>query len=113
MRSQPDAAEPRDDEPVTLKEACRLFFGGRLSPSSLRTEASKGRLQIMRIAGKDFVTRQAIEDMKIACIRPPPPVSSSRRAIAGQSPAGDDLERARETLRRIKEEARMGPKGRK
>lgn len=38
-----------DDEPVTLAEACRLFFGGRLSPSALRIEAAKGNLDIMQI----------------------------------------------------------------
>lgn len=58
------------DEPVTLAEACRLFFGGRLSPSSLRTEAAKGRLVITQIARKDFVTRRAIGEMMIACRRP-------------------------------------------
>ncbi|WP_210200201.1 hypothetical protein [Mesorhizobium carmichaelinearum] len=58
------------DEPVTLAEACRLFFGGRLSPSALRTEAAKGRLTITQIARKDFVTRRAIEEMMVACRRP-------------------------------------------
>jgi hypothetical protein len=59
-----------DDEPVTLAEACRLFFGDRLSPSALRTEAAKGNLDIMQIARKDFVTRRAIEEMKFRCTRP-------------------------------------------
>ncbi|RWC32851.1 MAG: hypothetical protein EOS54_31750 [Mesorhizobium sp.] len=58
------------DEPVTLVEACRLFFGGRLSPSALRTEAAKGRLVITQIARKDFVTRRAVEEMMVACRRP-------------------------------------------
>lgn len=58
-----------DDEPVTLAEACRLFFGGRLSPSALRTEAAKGNLEIIQIARKDFVTKRAIEDMKRACTK--------------------------------------------
>ena len=59
-----------DDEPVTLAEACRTFFGGRLSPSALRTEAAKGNLVIMQIARKDFVTRRAIEEMKQKCRAP-------------------------------------------
>lgn len=61
------AVEIGDDEPVTLAEACNLFFGGRLTPSALRTEAAKGNLDIIQIARKDFVTRRAIEEMKERC----------------------------------------------
>ncbi|EJK83565.1 hypothetical protein [Rhizobium sp. AP16] len=58
-----------DDEPVTLAEACSIFFRGRLTKSALRTEARKGNLEILQIAGKDFVTRNAIERMKEKCLR--------------------------------------------
>jgi hypothetical protein len=76
-----------DDEPVTLAEACRLFFGGRLTPSALRTEADKGNLRIMQIARKDFVTRAAIEEMKERCLRSPSrPVSGSAPSDAGTEP---------------------------
>lgn len=57
-----------DDEPVTLAEACKLFFGGRLTKSALRTEARKGNLEVLMIAGKAFVTRNAIERMKERCL---------------------------------------------
>lgn len=57
-----------DDDPVTLAEACDMFFGGRLTPSALRTEAAKGNLDIIQIARKDFVTRRAIEEMKAKCL---------------------------------------------
>ncbi|TAN19679.1 MAG: hypothetical protein EPN45_00630 [Rhizobiaceae bacterium] len=59
-----------ENEPVTLREACRLFFGNRISPSALRTEAAKGNLVITQIARKDFVTRRDIEEMKQRCRRP-------------------------------------------
>lgn len=55
------------NELMTLKEACELVFRGNLSPSSLRTEAAKGRLVLTQIARKDFVTRQALNDMIEAC----------------------------------------------
>ena len=58
-----------DDEPVTLREACQLFFKGRLTPSALRREAGRGNLNIIQIARKDFVTRRAIEEMKQLCLR--------------------------------------------
>lgn len=75
-----------EDEPVTLREACRLFFGGRLSPSALRTEAAKGNLEIIQIARKDFVTKRAIEDMKRACTRRPTAAPTSAPANSTARP---------------------------
>ena len=56
-----------DDDPVTLDEACRLFFRGVLTKSSLRTESRKGNLEIIRIANKDFVTRKGVKRMIEKC----------------------------------------------
>jgi hypothetical protein len=54
--------------PMRLDEAVRECFpGGGITVSSLRTEHRKGRLVIERIAGKDCVTRAAIEDMRRKC----------------------------------------------
>jgi len=55
-------------DPVPLSEAVRLFFpAGGVTVSALRTEARKGRLAIERIAGKDFVTKAAIDQMREKC----------------------------------------------
>lgn len=59
-----------DDDLVTLSEACDLFFGGRLTKSSLRLEASRGNLEIIRIANKDFVTRNGVRQMIDRCRLP-------------------------------------------
>ena len=59
-----------DDDLVTLAEACDLFFSGRLTKSSLRREASRGNLEIIRIANKDFVTRNGIRMMIDRCRLP-------------------------------------------
>lgn len=56
-----------DDEPIPLAEAARLFFRGRLTKSALRTEAKKGNLELIRIANKDFVTRNGITRMIEKC----------------------------------------------
>ncbi|MHC1547800.1 hypothetical protein [Phyllobacterium sp. K27] len=56
---------------MTLKEACEKIFRGQLTPSALRTEASKGNLEIIQIARKDFVTREAIRAMVEKCRRKP------------------------------------------
>ncbi|TKT58317.1 hypothetical protein FDR95_11955 [Rhizobiaceae bacterium LC148] len=56
-----------DDDPIPLADAARLFFHGRLTKSSLRTEAGKGNLEIIQIANKDFVTRNGIKRMIEKC----------------------------------------------
>lgn len=56
-----------DDDPVKLDDACRLFFHGILTKSALRTEARNGNLEIIRIAGKDFVTRNGVKRMIEKC----------------------------------------------
>lgn len=56
-----------DDEPIPLAEAAELFFRGRLTKSSLRTEARKGNLEIIQIANRDFVTRNGINRMIEKC----------------------------------------------
>ncbi len=53
------------DTPVPLAKAVERFFSdGGVTVSSLRTEAKNGNLAIMRIAGKDFVTEQAVNELK-------------------------------------------------
>ena len=60
------AAQP--DTPLRLEQAVKLAFPfGGMTVSGLRREAAKGRLVIERIAGKDFVTLQAINDMRARC----------------------------------------------
>lgn len=61
------ADEIGEDEPVRLDVACRLFFGGAIKPTSLRTECAKGNLEIIQIARKDFVTKRGISAMKQKC----------------------------------------------
>lgn len=56
-----------DDELISLAEAAKVFFRGRLTKSSLQTEARKGNLEIIRIANKDFVTRNGINRMIEKC----------------------------------------------
>jgi hypothetical protein len=71
-----------DDEPITLAEACRVFFRGQLTKSSLRTEARKGNLEIIQIANKDFVTRNGIKRMIDKCRKSENPQGSG----SGQTP---------------------------
>ena len=64
--------------PMRLAHAVEIAFPhGGLTVSGLRKEATKGRLVIERIAGKDFVTLTAIDDMRAACRNPAPKRSPS------------------------------------
>lgn len=48
----------------------RLIKGGVVfgyPVSALRTEARKGRLALIRVAGKDFVSQEAIREMERLC----------------------------------------------
>jgi hypothetical protein len=56
------------DIPLRLDRAVKLAFPfGGMAVSGLRREAAKGRLVIERIAGKDFVTLRAINEMRVLC----------------------------------------------
>lgn len=50
--------------PLRLEDAVRLAFpAGGMTVSGLRTEKRKGNLVVMMLAGKEFTTLAAIEDM--------------------------------------------------
>src|SRR5262249_36420325 len=74
------------DTPLRLADAVRLAFPlGGMTVSGLRQEARKGRLAIEVIAGKQFTTLRAIEEMRERC-RVHQQVSacgSNRRNVAG------------------------------
>jgi hypothetical protein len=56
------------DAPLKLDVAAQLAFpDGSMSASGLRREAAKGRLVIERIAGKDYTTLAAIQEMRKLC----------------------------------------------
>lgn len=58
---------PRD-APLRLSVAAKIAFpDGSMTVSGLRREAGRGRLRIERIAGKDFTTLSAIDEMRELC----------------------------------------------
>ena len=56
-----------DDEPITLGEACELYPRSRLTKSTLRAEAARGRLTIFRIGKRDYTTVAFMRDMVRRC----------------------------------------------
>jgi hypothetical protein len=100
--------------PLRLSLAAEIAFpGGGMTASGLRREAAKGRLAIERIAGKDFTTLAAIEDMRTKCVQhpsPSQPASGSNPPSATAKPSGSSkmadvalaLAVARETARQLR-----------
>jgi hypothetical protein len=59
---------PGLDDPLRLKDAVRIAFPfGGMTVSGLRREAVKGNLVLERYANKDFVTLNAIIEMRKRC----------------------------------------------
>jgi hypothetical protein len=57
-----------DDTPLRLDVAVKIAFPfGGMTVSGLRREAIRGRLAIEVIAGKQFVTLRAIEELRKKC----------------------------------------------
>jgi hypothetical protein len=66
--SQPPLDVPRL---FTLDEAAAMLSpDGKLTARSLRSEARRGRLQLVRIAGRDFVTAESLGAMVAAATLP-------------------------------------------
>jgi hypothetical protein len=56
-----------DDEPITLAEACQLYPRAKLTISTLRAEAARGRLDIFRLGKRDYTTPAAMREMVRKC----------------------------------------------
>jgi hypothetical protein len=57
-----------DDEPITLAEACKLFARAKLTPSTLRAEATKRkRLKIFGIGKRDYTTLRLMREWVRRC----------------------------------------------
>jgi hypothetical protein len=113
-----DKPEIDPHAPLRLSRAAEIAFpGGGMTASGLRREAAKGRLAIERIAGKDFTTLAAIEDMRTKCVQhplPSQPASGSNRPRETAKPSGSSktadvelaLAVARETARQLRTRSR-------
>lgn len=64
MTAQTAEQSERADAPMTLKEAGELYH---LTVSTLRTEASRGRLDIFRLGKRDYTTLQSMREMVRRC----------------------------------------------
>ncbi|TXM64349.1 hypothetical protein FV226_26640 [Methylobacterium sp. WL12] len=68
-RRVPRREEVNNDTPLRLDVAAELSFpDGSIGQSSLRREASRGRLRVWRVAGKDMTTLAEIRRMMDQCL---------------------------------------------
>jgi hypothetical protein len=58
---------PADDDPLPLADACALYPQSRLTVSTLRAEAARGRLKVFRIGRRDYTTRRDVQEMFTRC----------------------------------------------
>jgi hypothetical protein len=88
----------------SLSEAVAEFFGGTgIKVSSLRTEARKGNLELTRIAGRDYVSREAIGRMIERCRTRKSPHDCGSGSARGESPSGPSVsERAKQAQAALK-----------
>src|SRR6266436_10391588 len=78
----PDKITP--DTPLRLGVAAALAFpDGSMTASGLRREGARGRLAIERIAGKDYTTLAAIEEMRALCRVP------QKELVSGSAPKNE------------------------
>ena len=56
-----------DEDPIPLAEACRLFRLARLTVSTLRAEAARGRLIIFPIGKRHYTTLRSMREMVRRC----------------------------------------------
>jgi hypothetical protein len=56
-----------DNEPIPLDDACRMFPQAKLTPSTLRAEAGRGRLDIFRMGRRDYTTAASMRGMFQKC----------------------------------------------
>ena len=77
------------DAPLRLSVAAEIAYPhGGMTASGLRREAARGRLEIERVAGRDYTTLRAIEEMRRLCrVQQKAPASISD-AERGAIPSG-------------------------
>jgi hypothetical protein len=91
---------PGLDEPLRLDLAVKIAFPfGGMTVSGLRREAARGRLVFERIAGKQFVTLQAINEMRAQCRADPKvPASTFANVEAAKLSSSSSTEKTRSAL---------------
>ena len=76
-----------DHEMLTLKDACEVFFGGRVSVATLKAEHGRGNLVMSKIGRAYFTTIAKLRDMEEKCLVDHPAQSSGSIKHAERGPS--------------------------
>jgi hypothetical protein len=98
-----ETSEIEPDDPITLKDACRIAFHDKIKVASLRAEAERGHLTTFRIGKRDFTTLRNVKQMierkrKCPPVQKDPGFTSTPGASNGSSDM-DSVSSARGALR--------------
>jgi len=100
------------DAPLRLSVAAKIAFpDGSMKAAGLRREHARGRLKIERIAGRDYTTRRAIEEMRQLCLVQPRAPASTAEGAAAEKSSGSfetaNTKRAQVALKRTLKELKQ------
>jgi hypothetical protein len=76
-----------DDTLLTLKDACEIFFGGKVTPATLKAEHSRGNLALSKIGRTYFTTPADLRLMRNKCLVEAPAQNSGSTKNAGPGPS--------------------------
>ncbi|WP_051346204.1 hypothetical protein [Bradyrhizobium sp. th.b2] len=95
--------ELTEETPITLQEACDLYFRGIITEVSLRAEHARGMLTIFRVGRQDFTTLRFVREMQERKCRANPEAPAARSPSAAEREAACAALRA--TIQRMKNSA--------
>jgi hypothetical protein len=93
------------DTQITLKDACEIFFKGRIKVATLKAEHARGNLDMSKIGRSYFTTIGKLKEMEERCRVEAPAQSSgsTKRAIRGPSSMDESAAAQASALRKLQE----------
>jgi hypothetical protein len=100
---------PDDYTLITLKDACEIFFGGRITVATLKAEHARGNLDMSKIGRCYWTTIAKLKDMEQKCRVEAPAQScgSIKRATPGPSLTDDSAAAQASALAKLQERKRL------
>lgn len=83
-----------DDTLITLKDACEIFFGGRVTVATLKAEHARGNLDMSKIGRSYWTTIAKLRQMDQKCRVEAPDRTSGGTKIAKAGPSSTDASEA-------------------
>ena len=98
-----------DDTLITLKDACEIFFRGKVTVATLKAEHAKGNLDMSKIGRSYWTTIAKLRDMDQKCRVEAPALSSGGTKSAKAGPLSMDESAAAQdsALRKLQERKKL------